>query len=136
MKDLVYSKLECNNILWFSTIHPIHSCGWNSGGEAVVVFGVVQVEHVNRVQTEPYLESGRTELGKLAQSDRTPRPGERFHHRFARLTACHGGAAARPNDDIRILRFMPAMNVNKELIDRAVVILDAALSALYSGATL
>lgn len=35
-----------------------------------------------------------------------------------------------------VVRFMPAMNVNKDLIDRAVAILEAALSTIYSGAEL
>ncbi len=73
-----------------------------------MVFGVVQVEHGNRAQTEPYRDSRRTELGKLARSDRAPRPGESFHDRFARLTARHGGAAARPNHNINSLWFKPA----------------------------
>ncbi len=73
-----------------------------------MVFGVVQVEHANWVQTEPYRDSRRTEFGKLAQTDRALRPGERFHHRFARLTVCHGGAASRLDDNVRNLCFMPA----------------------------
>ncbi len=76
-----------------------------------MVFDVVRVEHGNRVQTEPSRDSRLTEFGKVTLSARYPLPGESFHGRFARLPACHGGAAApapRPHHRIGKLWFMPA----------------------------